>query len=363
MSAELPELYLHLTTWLKNLSVESNKLCGGPQDFKSAYLDQLIDCRSVVCQILSAEVETRRKETLQTVAESLTGQIVNLEKIVNKIQSEGSNTSKTTPETAALTTKEAESQQRSEAISSTIQQSKHSHNFTQVAGLEHVKQTLRESLLLPAQFPALFQGCRAPWRSLLLYGPPGTGKTELARAVSGEADAVFFSVSTSDLISSYVGESERLVRQLFESARNQERQSVIFIDEIDSVCRERSSREEEYSRRVKNELLKQIEGVGTHNGKLFLLCATNCPWELDTAFLRRFERRLYVPLPNSKTRTKLIKMFLKDTAHNISDDDWEMLERATEGYSGSDLKCAVTDAGLIAVRELTTTTHWALRYR
>ena len=81
MSAELPELYLHLTTWLKNLSVESNKLCGGPQDFKSAYLDQLIDCRSVVCQILSAEVETRRKETLQTVVESLTGQIVNLEKI------------------------------------------------------------------------------------------------------------------------------------------------------------------------------------------------------------------------------------------------------------------------------------------
>ena len=136
--------------------------------------------------------------------------------------------------------------------------------------------------------------------------------------MSGEADAVFYSVSSSDLISSYVGESERLVRQLFESARSQGRQSVIFIDEIDSVCRERSSREEEYTRRVKNELLKQIEGVGASNDKVFLLCATNCPWELDSAFLRRFERRLYVPLPDSKTRTKLIKLFLKTTSHNIS---------------------------------------------
>ena len=81
MSEELPELYIHLTTWMKNLSIESNKLCGGPQDFKSAYLDQLIDCRGVVCQILSAEVEIKRKDTLQTVVESLTNQIVNLENI------------------------------------------------------------------------------------------------------------------------------------------------------------------------------------------------------------------------------------------------------------------------------------------
>lgn len=85
MSAELPELYIHLTTWMKNLSVEGNKLCGGPQEFKSAYLEQLVDCRSVVCQILSAEVEVKRKETLQTVVESLTTQIVNLEKIGRRI--------------------------------------------------------------------------------------------------------------------------------------------------------------------------------------------------------------------------------------------------------------------------------------
>ena len=85
MSAELPELYIHLTTWMKNLSGEGNKLCGGPQEFKSAYLEQLVDCRSVVCQILSAEVEVKRKETLQTVVESLTTQIVNLEKIGRRI--------------------------------------------------------------------------------------------------------------------------------------------------------------------------------------------------------------------------------------------------------------------------------------
>ena len=92
---------------------------------------------------------------------------------VNKLQRKGSNISMSAPESSSLTTQDTESQQRSEAISSTIQQTKHGHNFAQVAGLDHAKQTLRESLLLPVQFPGLFQGCRAPWRSLLLYGPPG----------------------------------------------------------------------------------------------------------------------------------------------------------------------------------------------
>ena len=92
---------------------------------------------------------------------------------VNKLQRKGSNISMSAPESSSLATQDTESQQRSEAISSTIQQTKHGHNFAQVAGLDHAKQTLRESLLLPVQFPGLFQGCRAPWRSLLLYGPPG----------------------------------------------------------------------------------------------------------------------------------------------------------------------------------------------
>jgi ATP-dependent 26S proteasome regulatory subunit len=92
---------------------------------------------------------------------------------VSKLQGEESNINKTTPDAISQTTQESETQQRCDAISSTIQLSKQSHNFSNVAGLDHVKQTLRESLLLPAQFPGLFQGCRAPWRSLLLYGPPG----------------------------------------------------------------------------------------------------------------------------------------------------------------------------------------------
>jgi len=303
------DLYINLTTWMRNLSIEGNKLCGGSTDFRAAFLDQLIDCRSALCQVLAQESLGRRREVLQTLIESVTTQICTLEKLVENRSISPQSTSNAAPD-------DDTGDKRCAAITATIQPQ---HGlFSNVAGLDHVKETLRESLLLPSRYPQLFTGCRAPWHSVLLYGPPGTGKTELAKAVSGESDSVFFSISSSDLISSYVGESERMVRQLFDTARAQEKQSVIFIDEIDSVCRERSSKEEEHTRRVKNELLKQIEGAGAHNKRVFLLCATNCPCELDTAFLRRFERRLYVPLPDASTRTTLIKMFLKNTETDIT---------------------------------------------
>ncbi|GFN95709.1 katanin p60 ATPase-containing subunit [Plakobranchus ocellatus] len=187
---------------------------------------------------------------------------------------------------------------RRKMIESTIVKSK-SFGFDDVIGLLEAKQSLHDSIIMPLGFPHLFSGSRKPWRRILLYGPPGTGKSRLAQAVSSVVHATFYSVSSADLISSFVGESEKLVKELFLHACNQECQSIIFIDEIDSLCRLRNSREDDSTRRIKTELLIQME-MAEKNDKtnVFLLCATNCPWDLDKAFLRRFQKRIFIPLPN-----------------------------------------------------------------
>ncbi|KAJ7387901.1 hypothetical protein OS493_001251 [Desmophyllum pertusum] len=247
------------------------------------------------------------------------------------------------------------------AIQDTIVQ-KGSIKFCDVVGLSDAKQALKEAIIMPLQFPHLFTGGRQPWRRILLYGPPGTGKTRLAQAVASEIKSIFYSVSSSDLVSSWVGESEKLIKELFQNASNQQVQSVIFIDEIDSICRKRSMREEEYTRRIKTELLKQMEEAD-HCSSLkhfILLCATNCPWELDTAFLRRFQKRIYIPLPDKEARITLIKMHLATTPASLATEDWCLLGQRTEGFSGSDLSNCTSDAMFEPVRELENTTHWKL---
>lgn len=128
-------------------------------------------------------------------------------------------------------------------------------SFSDVAGLETAKSALTEAVILPRMMPQLFTGDRKPWKAILLYGVPGTGKTYIAKALAAECGATFFAVSSSDLISKYVGESERLVRALFEMARR-EPAAVVFIDEIDSLCSARGQEgENESSKRVKTEFL------------------------------------------------------------------------------------------------------------
>lgn len=226
-----------------------------------------------------------------------------------------------------------------------------------VAGLEAAKESLKEAVILPIKFPHLFTGKRTPWRGILLYGPPGTGKSYLAKAVATEAKGTFFSVSSSDLVSKWQGDSERLVRQLFEMAR-ENKPSIIFIDEVDSLAGSRNETESEGSRRIKTEFLVQMNGVGHDDTGVLVLGATNIPWQLDNAIKRRFEKRIYIPLPGTEARRHMFKLHVGDTPCQLAPEDYRTLADKTEGFSGSDISVVVRDALMQPVRKVLSATHF-----
>lgn len=236
-------------------------------------------------------------------------------------------------------------------LNSAIVREKPNVKWNDVAGLQSAKQALQEAVILPVKFPQFFVGKRRPWRAFLLYGPPGTGKSYLAKAVATEADSTFFSVSSSDLVSKWMGESEKLVSNLFQMARESS-PSIIFIDEIDSLCGQRGEgNESEASRRIKTELLVQMQGVGHNDDKVLILAATNTPYSLDQAIRRRFDKRIYIPLPDLKARQHMFKVHLGDTPHNLSDREFEQLAHKTEGFSGSDISVCVNEVLFEPVRK------------
>ncbi|KAG0360311.1 hypothetical protein BG005_011008 [Podila minutissima] len=221
-----------------------------------------------------------------------------------------------------------------------------------IAGLSFAKQALKEIVILPALRPELFTGLRAPAKGVLLFGPPGTGKTMLAKAVSQESKATFFSISASSLTSKFVGESEKLVRTLFAIAQELQ-PSVIFIDEVDSILTERSESEHEASRRLKTEFLLQFDGTGSNSDdRVLVMGATNRPQELDEAARRRFVKRIYIPLPEAETRLGLLKKLLQGQDYKLSAAEFQNLVQYTEGYSGSDLTALAKDAALGPLRSL-----------
>lgn len=230
--------------------------------------------------------------------------------------------------------------------------------WSDVAGLEGAKEALKEAVILPIRFPHLFTGKRIPWKGILLFGPPGTGKSYLAKAVATEANnSTFFSVSSSDLVSKWLGESEKLVKNLFELAR-QHKPSIVFIDEVDSLCSSRSDNESESARRIKTEFLVQMQGVGNDNDGILVLGATNIPWVLDAAIRRRFEKRIYIPLPEESARHVMFKLHLGNTPHCLSEEDFRALANKTDGYSGADISIVVRDALMQPVRKVQSATHF-----
>lgn len=240
------------------------------------------------------------------------------------------------------------------ALAGAIVTEKPNVNWDDVAGLEGAKDALKEAVILPARFPQLFTGNRKPWKGILLYGPPGTGKSYLAKAVATEADATFFSVSSSDLVSKWQGESERLVRSLFELARDK-KPSIVFIDEIDSLCGARGEGGEgESARRIKTEFLVQMQGVGKSSEGVLVLAATNMPWEIDPAMRRRFEKRIYISLPEAPARAKMFKIHMGDTPHSLTESDFNELGRMSEGFSSSDVAVACREAIMEPLRKCRT---------
>ena len=232
--------------------------------------------------------------------------------------------------------------------------------FEDIAELEGAKNTLKEAVLLPLLMPDFFRGIRRPWKGVLLYGPPGTGKTLLAKALATQGKTTFFNVSPTTFASKWKGESEKLVRILFEMARFYA-PSTIFIDEVDSIGQKRGEGDNEASRKVMAEMLVQMDGV---SGKLdqedisieelkknivMVMGATNLPWDLDDALRRRFEKRVYIPLPNSVGRSEMFRINLKGI--KVQDNlDMDKLVTLTDGYSGADIANVCREASLMQMR-------------
>lgn len=224
--------------------------------------------------------------------------------------------------------------------------------FADVGGLTDIKAEIHRRIVLPFQKPSLFDRFRKRvGGGVLLYGAPGCGKTLLARATAGECGAKFFSVSISDVLDMYIGESERKLRAIFEQAR-QSTPSVLFFDELEALAGKRKASRDGVSAKVVSHFLSEMDGFAQNNRGVLILGATNVPWEIDSAFRRpgRFDRVLFVPPPDREARASILRIHLAQRPL-ASDVDVQPLAQGTSGFSGADLEFVIETAADHAIAD------------
>ena len=225
-------------------------------------------------------------------------------------------------------------------------------SWGEVVGLDTAKKAVKEAIVYPVQRPDLFP---LGWpRGILLFGPPGCGKTLLAAAVATEIDANFYSIDAASIMSKWLGEAEQNVSKLFGTARKsaiEGKPAIVFVDELDSLMGAHTN-EVGGEIRVRNQFLKEMDGI-VDKGKnlhVYVIGATNKPWDLDWAFIRRFQKRILVPLADHATRLSMLKLYSSNLAID-SDVDLHELARLAEGFSGSDIRDVCQSAQLKLIGE------------
>jgi len=225
--------------------------------------------------------------------------------------------------------------------------------FSDIAGLEEVKENIKKAIVYPFKHPEEYKyfGVK-PGGGILLYGPPGCGKTMLAAASASECDAVFINLKISDIKDKYVGESEKKIKEVFNLARQHER-AIIFFDEIDALAGERSGSKEGHERSLVNELLAQMDGMETKGveKRYLVLAATNLPWDVDIALRRagRFDTTVFIPQPDFEARKKIFEMSLKDKPTSV---DLSKLSKMTDGFASAEIVDICNKAAEIPLMEV-----------
>ncbi|CAG9567280.1 putative 26S protease regulatory subunit [Leishmania major strain Friedlin] len=225
-------------------------------------------------------------------------------------------------------------------------------SFQDIGGLQPQMRQMREVIELPLTNPELFVRVGiAPPKGVLLYGPPGTGKTLLAKAIAANVDAAFLKIVASSIVDKYIGESARVIREMFAYAREHE-PCIIFIDEVDAIGSKRiegSSSDREIQRTLM-ELLNQMDGFDKL-GKVKVIMATNRPDTLDAALMRpgRLDRKIEIPLPNEAGRLDVLRIHSAKITKK-GDIDFESVVKLSEGFNGADLRNVCTEAGMFAIR-------------